>query len=154
MPASNTHFQHTLATNADPAQLWQLWTDVPNWPIWDTPLKSAQLHGPFVDGTRGTVTPHKGLSAKLTLHDVQPGKSYTLRTQLPLGALWVRRSLTHSPTGTSFTHEVWFSGLSKRLFGFLLGRNYQQVLPVVMQQLKSLAESRTLAAQHPDAPAN
>lgn len=139
-PDSNTHFSHTRLTAASPARIWAIWTDVGQWPTWDIALKQATLAGPFAVGTRGTVVPDKGLKATFELVAVEPGRSYTLRTKLPLGALYVKRTLGQAEGQTQFTHEVWFSGFSKGLFGWALGREYRMLLPKVLEAIKAQAE--------------
>ncbi|MBO0934466.1 SRPBCC family protein [Fibrella aquatilis] len=138
---TNTHFSHALETTALPDTIWQLWTDVPNWKLWDDGLKSAVLNGPFAIGSTGILLPDKGPKAHFKLTEVVPGVSYTFRTKLPLGALFVKRYLTSQSGRTTFTHEVWFTGLTKGLFGRALGRRYRAILPTAMTKIKTLAES-------------
>ena len=138
--ASNTHFSHTLRTTAPPARIWAIWTNVPAWPSWDSPVRQATLNGPFAVGTRGRLVPRKGPEATFKIVAVEPGQSYTLRTKLPLGALFVKRTLHQQDGQTAFTHEVWFSGFSKGLFGRVLGQDFRAVLPEVMAAIKQQAE--------------
>lgn len=137
---SNTHFSHSLETTASPERIWQVWTDVPNWKSWDKGLKAAELTGPFAAGTTGKLIPDKGPSSRFTLTEVMVGQSYTFRTRLPLGSLYVKRVLSQQNGRTVFTHEVWFKGLTKGIFGRALGKNYRQILPDVMTRIKTLAE--------------
>lgn len=139
-PHTNTRFSCTRLTTAPPARIWAIWTDVEQWPTWDRAVKQATLAGPFAVGTRGTVVPDKGLKATFELVAVEPGRSYTLRTQLPLGALYVKRTLGQAEGQTQFTHEVWFSGLSKGLFGWALGRDFRARLPQFLEAIKAQAE--------------
>ena len=139
-PASNTRFSHTERTRAPAAAIWALWADVANWPRWDSALQSAALAGPFAVGSHGRVVPFRGVTAEFVLTALDPGRSYAFRTRLPLGALHVRRSLRQDGGHTQFTHEVWFTGLSKGLFGWLLGRKYRVLLPQVMAVIKAQAE--------------
>jgi hypothetical protein len=137
---SNTRFNHTVETTAPPETIWRIWTDVPTWKAWDDGLKTAELDGPFATGTKGTLIPDKGPKARFVLTEVVPGQSYTFRTKLPLGALYVKRVLSTQNGKTAFTHEVWFTGLTKGMFGRALGRNYRQILPGVMEKIRLLAE--------------
>ena len=139
---SNTRFSHTVETGAAPEVIWHVWTDVPNWKRWDTGLKSAELNGPFTGNTRGVLIPDKGPKSTFTLTEVIPQQSYTFRTKLPLGALYVKRVLQTQNGKTTFTHEVWFTGLTKGIFGRVLGRNYRTILPDVMQNIKRIAEQQ------------
>ncbi len=138
--ASNTHFSYTLTTTAPAAAIWAIWSDVANWHTWDTGLKSAVLAGPFAAGTRGRLVPDNGPTSTFELMAVEPGRSYTFRTRLPLGALYVKRTLEPTEDPTRFTHEVWFTGLSKPLFGRLLGKKYRALLPSVLEAIRAQAE--------------
>lgn len=137
---SNTHFSHTVETTASPTAIWRIWTDVPNWKSWDDGLKSADLNGPFAPGTTGTLIPDKGPKSTFVLTEVVDGQSYTFKTNLPLGALYVKRYLGERDGRTVFTHEVWFTGLTKGIFGRSLGRNYRRILPDVMAKIKTQTE--------------
>ena len=141
---SNTHFSHTLETRANPAKIWQIWSDVPNWKQWDTGLKSAELGGAFAIGTKGKLIPDKGPKSSFILTELVEGKSYTFKTKLPLGALHVKRFLEEKEGKTYFTHEVWFSGLSKGIFGSALGKNYRRILPEVMARIREIAEQEII----------
>ncbi len=139
--SSNTRFSHTVETKASPETIWQIWTNVPAWNAWDDGLKSAELDGSFSVQTTGTLIPDKGPKSRFVLTEVVPGQTYTFRTKLPLGSLHVKRWLAVRDDKTAFTHEVWFTGLTKGIFGRALGRRYRSVLPVVMEKIKTLAES-------------
>lgn len=137
---SNTHFSYSLETIASPAKIWQIWCDVPNWQQWDTGLKSAELLGAFVIGTKGKLTPDKGPKSSFIITELVDGMSYTFKTKLPLGALHVKRYLEEKEGKTYFTHEVWFTGPSKGIFGNALGKNYRRILPEVMTRIREIAE--------------
>ena len=139
-PDTDTHFHCTLATTAAPARIWAIWTDVAGWPRWDAGLRQAELRGLFVAGSTGQLVPDKGPKSSFRLTAVEPGQSYTFRTRLPLGALHVKRTLDQRNGQTVFTHEVWFTGLSKGLFGRVLGRKYRALLPQVLASIKAQAE--------------
>jgi len=138
---SNTHFSHTVETTASPATIWHIWTDVPNWKRWDDGLKSAELNGTFAPGTAGTLIPDKGPKSRFSLTEVVDGQSYTFKTNVPLGALYVKRYIGVRDGKTVFTHEAWFTGATKGIFGRSFGRNYRRILPAVMAKIKALAES-------------
>lgn len=139
-PGSNTRFSCSRRTTAPAARIWAIWTDVSRWHEWDAALKSAELNGPFAAGTPGRLLPQSGPPAPFALTAVEPGRSYTFRTKLPLGALYVKRTLGEADGQTLFTHEVWFAGFSKPVFGLLLGKKYRTLLPPVLAAIKTQAE--------------
>lgn len=135
-----TRFAHTETTTAEASRIWEIWTKVDQWYTWDTGLKSAQLNGPFVLGAKGKLKPDKGPSARFKIVALDPGKSYTFKTKLPFGGLFVKRTLETTDKGTLFTHEVWFEGLTKNVFARKFGPRYQEMLPLVMRTIKTIAE--------------
>ena len=133
-------FAHTLETTAPAERIWQLWTDVAGWPRWDTALVAAQLDGPFAHNARGRLHSKSSPESVFTVVELEPGRSYTFAVPLLFAELRVRRTLVPTPAGTRYTHEVSFVGPLSGLFGLLLGRQFQNMLPGVMERLRTLAE--------------
>lgn len=133
-------FQYTLPIQTPRAAFWELWTDVGTWSSWDTPLQSATLAAPMQLGTKGSLTTKNGQTSEFIISQFQALDSYTMTTPLPLGQLEIQRFLTEKNGQLEFTHRVRFLGLSAGLFAALLGKGFMQELPVVMQNLKTMAE--------------
>lgn len=138
---SNVHFSHTVATTASREAIWKIWTDVPNWKIWDSGLKDARLNGDFADGSTGKIIPNKGPASKFVIYDVSENNSYSFKTKIPLGWLVVSRYMQEKNGMFSFTHEVRFTGPLKGLLGKRLGKKFREMLPNVMLTIKDLAEN-------------
>ena len=131
-------FNHTVETEASPEEIW---TNINNWPAWDTELASATLDGEFAKGTSGRLRPGKRPTSTFFISDLTQGESYAFTTRLPLCELEVRRSLVRTGDGgTYFTHEVSFAGPLSFAFGRILRRLYQKSLPAVMENLRKIAE--------------
>ncbi|MEM6348191.1 MAG: SRPBCC family protein [Bacteroidota bacterium] len=139
---SNKHFWHTVSTEAPKAAIWQVWTDVANWQDWDSGLQSASLDGAFTAGAKGNIISLEGRKSNFKVVEYVEGESYTFKTKLPLGALYVKRSFQEVDGKLNFTHEVWFKGITAGLFAKLFGPNFRAVLPDVMEQVKQIAESK------------
>lgn len=140
---SAVRFSHTTNTTASPEAIWAIWTDVANWSEWDTGLQSAELSGDWQEGVKGILVPDEGPSkVKFKVIDYQDAiRAYTFKTSLPLGGLFVKRSLEVRDGKTYFTHEVWFTGLFKKTFAKRLGTRYREMLPAVMEQVARRAEA-------------
>lgn len=138
----NTHFSHTLTTTASPSDMWRLWTDVTTWQAWDSGLQAATLEGTFGEGSKGTLIPDKGPKSSFEIIEMDSHESYTIRVGIPFGGLYIKRSLSVIEDQTAFTHEVWFTGLLKGVFGATSGKRYRYLLPEAMQKLKLIAEGR------------
>lgn len=81
-------FQHCERTTASPEVIWKIWTDVENWPTWDTELSAATLKGRFALHAQGTLKPQNGSTSSFEITQLDWGKSYTFTTRLPLCRLF------------------------------------------------------------------
>lgn len=134
-------FSFTLRTHAPSSVIWETWTDVDRWHEWDLGLKEASLEGKFELGAKGKLVPDKGPRAKFKIVSLQEGRSYAFRTGLPLGSLEVERYLEQKGHELEFTHKVKFKGLTKGIFAKSFGKRYQELLPKVLNKIKSIAET-------------
>ena len=138
---TDKHFWYSLETSATPEQIWAIWIDVQHWKDWDTGLKDAEMNGPFQLGQTGIITSLEGRKSKFKVVEYSQGLSYTYKTRLPLGSLYVKRYLSSQEGQMMFTHEVWFKGLTKGIFAKAFGGKFRQMLPKVLENIKQIAES-------------
>ena len=137
---TNKHFWHSESTTK-PTEIFRLWTDVSTWKDWDSGLNDATLEGPFKLGAKGTIISLEGRKSKFEVVEYHQDTSYTIRTKLPLGSLYVKRFLSPQNGETTLTHEVWFKGLSGGLFAKLFGQKFRELLPGVVKEVKRIAEA-------------
>ena len=137
---SNRHFSHTATTTASAEAIWQVWTDVPNWKNWDSGLKDASMEDRFGLNAKGEILSLEDRSSAFEIVEYQAGESYTMKTRLPLGSLFVRRFLEQKDGSTVFTHEVWFAGISRGLFASTFGKKFRAMLPEVLENIKEIVE--------------
>jgi len=137
---TDKHFWYTLETQASPEAIWQVWTDVARWKDWDTGLKDAEMPAPFELHAKGTIISLEGRKSKFKVVEFEPGQMCTYKTKLPLGSLYVKRYLKQEGGKTTFTHEVWFAGLTKGIFAKAFGGKFRGMLPGVLQNIKAIAE--------------
>ena len=139
---SRHRFSWELRTKATASQLWEVWTDVSEWPRWDSALESASLKGDFLTGAQGTLKAKGSPASRFYLEGVEPEKKYRMVTALPLGGrLIIERRLVVELEGLRFTHEVSFEGAFGRLLALLVGARYRRALPRVMDNLRTLTEA-------------
>ncbi|MEM8889970.1 MAG: SRPBCC family protein, partial [Bacteroidota bacterium] len=111
--ASNKHFWYSLESTASPEVIWNIWTNVSQWKDWDSGLKDAELSASdFGPGAKGFIYSLEGRKSRFKIVEYEEGVSYTFKTNLPLGGLYVKRYLEQSGDKTKFTHEVWFKGIT------------------------------------------
>jgi Polyketide cyclase / dehydrase and lipid transport len=139
---TNYHFSFTIGIKNTPEKVWQTLIDVPTWAAWDTELKEAHLEGSFAVGAEGKLLPKKGPKLKFYISEILPNQSYTFKTKMPLGWLVIKRTLKVENGMTHFTDDIAFTGVLKRVFGFMLGNQFRSVLPEVMDNFKKLTEGK------------
>jgi len=105
---TNKHFWYSMETTASPDAIWSVWMDVPNWKDWDIGLKDATIESDIRLKVKGVIISLEGRKSKFKVVEFIDGKSYTYKTRLPLGSLYVKRYLATNDGITAFTHEVWF----------------------------------------------
>lgn len=140
---SNYHFRYTIGINCSKIAAWQLLIKVSDWKVWDTELKEAFIFDEFGLGVKGELIPRTGPKLKFEITDYLEGTSYTFKTKMPVGYLVIKRKLTLKAGLIYFTDDIQFTGFLKSVFGILLGKNFQSVLPEVMQNFKNLLEKDT-----------
>ena len=133
--------EHRIAISARPERIFGIYEDVANWHTWDPDTKNATLDGPFRVGSRGTLTPAKGKTVPMILTQVDPNRSFTVESKIPLFCMVFEHELRPVGAATEVVHRVTFSGLLTALLGRVLARQLNSGLPQTLANLKRLAES-------------
>lgn len=139
------HFWETGTTDAEPRRVWDVWTDLAAWPDFDPEMERAESpegDGHLVRlGQRGTGA-SGGRALRFAVTHFEPPRRYTFTTDLPLGKLHVHRhAQARAGGGCTFTHEVWFAGLSQYALAPWLGPRFRAALPRVVARVAVLAEA-------------
>ena len=138
--------EHRITIAAPPETVFRIYEDVQNWHTWDPDTKQAFLEGPFRVGSRGRITPPKGMTVPMLLTEVEPGKCFTVESKIPLFRMLFEHELTPTATGTEVVHRVTFSGLLSFVLGRMLSTQLNTGLPITLGRLKALAEARSAGA--------
>jgi Polyketide cyclase / dehydrase and lipid transport len=98
---------HSEMTQAQPEDVWALWTATGNWPDWDEGLDTVTAAAGFEKGKSIMLKP-KGAPAPLEvkLVDVKPGQSFTDETQLPFGVIRASHLIEKVAGRTRLTHTI------------------------------------------------
>lgn len=64
--------------DVDKASIWQLWSDIENWPKWDQKLAYCKIdNNGFAAGTSFILKPINGPTVKIHLSNVIPHQQFT-----------------------------------------------------------------------------
>lgn len=133
---------HTEITTARPQDVWALWEAVPRWTEWDEGLDAISIDGPFQVGTTGHIKPTGGPKLKFALIEVDPGRTFTDETRLPLCKLRFAHTLETEADGrTAVTLTVSFHGLLRPLFQRVIGKDIARELAGQVRRLTEFAEA-------------
>ncbi len=78
-------FECEARFEAEPAEVWKVWTDVARWPEWDATKEIARLDGPFRAGVSGWAKQRGNLGGSFTITAVDDGRSWVTECPMPLG---------------------------------------------------------------------
>lgn len=134
-------FEESIVIQAPADAVFALYADVRGWAAWDPEVREASLEGDFVPGAQGMLRPAKGPTAKIRLVEVEPNRSFTVESQLPLCRMRFEHELRPQALGVLAVHRVTFSGLLAPLLGRCIGGQIRKTLPDTLQGLKHAAEA-------------
>jgi hypothetical protein len=84
-------FECEATFEAEPDEVWKVWTDVARWPEWDVSKEIAQLDGPFEPGSCGWAKQRGNLGGPFTITAVE--------CPVPLGKVVFHHTLEAVATG-------------------------------------------------------
>lgn len=120
-------------------QIWNLWTNVSNWNLWDDQIMSSKIHGAFKMGQTGELIPARGPKSTFKLIEVTKQKSFTSRSTLPLSTMDVIHEMREAEGELIITHRVEISGVLSFVFSKLIGNKIIKHLPNAMNELSNIA---------------
>lgn len=80
-------FECEATFEAEPAEVWKLWTDVARWPEWDVSKEIVRLDGPFESGVSGWMKQRGYLGGSFTITTVEDGRRWVTECPMPMGKL-------------------------------------------------------------------
>ncbi len=103
-------YEKSMTGKGEIKKIWNMYSEVENWSLWDIGLKSVQLSGDFCIGTNGTMEMVDGSTLPFTLTECVEEKSFT--TESRLGSLIVTfgHLLKEDKDKITITHTVTIVG--------------------------------------------
>jgi hypothetical protein len=129
-------------TTATKEQIWKLWSDVPNWNLWDEEVETSELSDLFQTGTKGILKPTDGPKAKFEIFELTNLKSFTSRSFLPLCKIDFIHLMSETKDGLEIIHKVEMTGFLTFIFSKIIGSRIKLGLPKAVEKLIELAEKK------------
>jgi hypothetical protein len=146
--------QYTLDVESiaegDHAAVWQSWTDMERFPLWDPREEETRLHGPFAVGTTGW-SKQKGTSrSPILISEVVSGERWQVQTPLPGGKLVIDHRIDDLGDGRLKLSKRYVAhGPVALAFRVYYARKIRKEMPASFAAL--VAESRRRARANVDA---
>jgi hypothetical protein len=122
--------------------VWQLWTDINNWPKWHGNLDDCKMEGAFKVGNHFLLKP-KGMKAvKIMLREIEEGKKFTDCTTFFGARMYDTHAMEETPEGLQLTNLLVVTGPLKWLWIKLVAQNVAATAPDEMETLVNLARGR------------
>ena len=132
----------SVDTVATPDKVWRIWSDMSTWGRWNPNVTTMDWQGGFTSGTAGVMNTPSGQHHKMTLVDVQPGRSFALLTSVVPGTRFRFNCRIEPSSGkTKISQTVEVGGLLGPVMGGVLGPQVSKDFGTLLQNLAREAEA-------------
>src|SRR4030081_271783 len=112
----------SLETKAQPARVWQIWSDVNTWPEWNPDMKESRLDGPLKAGQTGVIHTRSGGKHDVVVTIFADGRSFEREsTAMPATKMAILATITPTSTGSRISQAFEARGLLAPVVGPMMG---------------------------------
>lgn len=122
--------------------IWDIWTDVNQWPIWHGDLDYCKLNGAFVVGNYFMLKPKGVNPVKIVLIEIKAGNYFTDCASFWGAKMYDTHSMEDTADGLKLTNKLVVTGPLKWLWIKLVAQNVADTVPLEMEALVKLARDR------------
>lgn len=121
--------------------IWQIWTDINNWPTWHGDLDYCRLEGDFKVGNHFILKP-KGVSpVKIMLTEIVEGHYFTDCTSFFCAKMYDTHTMEETVDGLKLTNKLVVTGPLKWLWIKLVAQNVADTIAEETESLVKIARS-------------
>ena len=129
-----TKTHSTVTKEATKEQMWNLFTDINNWHLWNNEIEFAKLEGKFEAGNHYLIQPKNGRIVKVILLEVVENKHCLEFGEFPLAKMFYDHILEETPNGLKITSTIIMKGLLSFLWVQLVVKKIAASMPGHMQE--------------------
>ena len=133
---------HEKECNIDIDRLWDLYSNVENWKLWDEEVESISIEGDFAVGTKGVMTMEGQDPMNFTLTTVEEKKCFIDETVIePLNVSIIVGHFIEKKTNDRFflRHSVIIKGENADMVAEQIGESFTVDIPASMEKLIKLS---------------
>ncbi|MDE7425123.1 MAG: hypothetical protein K2N51_15795 [Lachnospiraceae bacterium] len=127
-------YEKSMTGKGDIQKIWNLYSDVSNWNVWDKSIKSVKLSGNFCVGTNGLMEMADGQTLPFVLTECIDKKSFTTKSEIGSLIITFGHLLKEDENGVTITHTVTIDGGDENQMKGM-GRGITAGIPDCLQQL-------------------
>lgn len=113
---------HADRSTAEPAAVWELWSNPGRWPEWNEQVVSADLDGELRVGAEARVRFRRGGTVRSTVTALEPERLLVDEARFPGARLGHERRLDPGHSSVEIGHRLYVTGPLSGLWSLLLGR--------------------------------
>lgn len=99
-------FSHSKTTTADSAAIWSLWSDIENWPKWDSGIARCQLEGDFEAGNTFELAVRNEAPITIELTEVVKNVKFADVARPPFGTIRTIHEMKETGDGLEVIHTM------------------------------------------------
>jgi hypothetical protein len=127
----------TITREATKEQMWNLFINVNNWPIWNDEIQFAKLEGKFESGNHYVIQSKKGPKVRVDLLETIEKKRCLELGKFPLAKMYYDHLLEETENGLKITSTISVDGLLGFLWVQLVVKKIAASMPAhIEQQIK------------------
>lgn len=130
-----------LYTGIKREHIWQLWTDIENWPKWHGDLDYCKMNGPFAVGNYFMLKPKSMKAVKIDLISVDEGHAFTDCTTFLGAKMYDTHAMQETPEGLLLSNTLVVKGPLKWLWIKLVAQHVADTVAEETESLVALARS-------------
>lgn len=122
--------------------VWKAWTDIKNWPKWDSELETTTFEGKFEVGAQFQLRPKGGPNVNLEITELNQNKTFTDVTKFPLARMHDYHEITETPQGLILKSRIYVTGPLGWLWRRLVAQGVADGVPAQMESLVEYARKQ------------
>lgn len=103
-------YEKSVTGEADVQKIWELYSDVSKWSLWDNSVKAVHLSGEFAVGASGVMEMTNGNTLPVTLTECTVNKSFVTKSELGSVTVTFGHFIKEEVDGVTLTHTVTIEG--------------------------------------------
>jgi hypothetical protein len=139
-----TRSYNKVFTHVTKEQIWKTWTDINNWPQWNSNVEFCKLEEPFKVGSHFTLKPKKAPAVKIELVKVVEKQKFTDCTRFFGAKMYGTHEMHDEPGGgIKLTVTMKITGPLSFIWRKLVAENIVAKIPQHTQALIDCAKKRS-----------